>query len=106
MSQKDYLDIPEFMRRNADPAADADRILGRRKHAHYFRDVSHLREIDVYRVLDLFNVTDPCLQHAIKKLLAAGVRGVKPAGRDVLEAVDTLQRWLEMRAEDERRENA
>lgn len=31
---------------------------------------------------------------------------VMPAGRDVLEAVDTLQRWLEMRAEDERRENA
>jgi hypothetical protein len=76
-----------------------------RKHSHYFKDVSRLETIDVYRVLQLFNVTDPCLQHAVKKLLVAGGRGVKAqmgqtVARDVQEAIDTLQRWQEMQHED------
>lgn len=72
-----------------------------RKHSHYFKDVSSLQTVDVYRVLSLFNVTDPCLQHAVKKLLVAGGRGAgKDIGRDVAEAIDTLTRWQEMRAED------
>jgi hypothetical protein len=72
-----------------------------RKHSHYFRDVRHLSEVDVYRVLALFNVTDQAIGHAVKKLLVAGGRGAgKNIGRDIAEAVDTLQRWQEMRAED------
>lgn len=72
-----------------------------RKHSHYFKDVSHLDTVDVYRVLSLFNVTDQALGHAIKKLLVAGGRGAgKDVTRDVQEAVDTLQRFLEMRGED------
>lgn len=69
-------------------------------HEHYFKDVSNLKEIDVYRVLRLFNVTDPCLQHAIKKLLCAGVRGLKDPHRDVQEAIDTLERYKKMEDED------
>jgi hypothetical protein len=71
------------------------------KHSHYFKDVSKLESIDVYRVLSLFSVTDPCLQHAIKKLLVAGGRGGgKDITRDIQEAVDSLTRWQEMRGED------
>lgn len=71
------------------------------KHTHYFKSVAHLDTIDVYRVLSLFNVTDPCLQHAIKKLLVAGGRGAgKDVTRDVQEAIDSLTRWQGMRAED------
>lgn len=70
-------------------------------HEHYFKDVSHLKTIDVYRVLDLFNVTNPCVQHAIKKLLCKGIRGVKDERRDVEEAVSSLVRYLEMQTEDE-----
>src|SRR4051812_18502729 len=71
------------------------------RHPHYHKDVKHLETIDVYRVLNLFNVTDPCLQHAIKKLLVAGGRGAgKNISRDVKEAIDSLQRWQEMRVED------
>lgn len=70
------------------------------KHSHYHKDVSKLDTIDVYRVLALFNVTDPCIQHAVKKLLVAGGRGAKDVSRDIREACDTLQRWQEMRAED------
>jgi hypothetical protein len=71
-----------------------------RKHSHYFRDVSRLREIDVYRVLELFDVTHPSAQHAIKKLMVSGRRGAKNVEQDVREAGDTVNRWLEMIAED------
>lgn len=74
-------------------------------HTHYFKDVSKLGTIDVYRVLKLFNVTDPAIQHATKKLLCAGVRGQKDTYRDVQEAIDTLERWKEMYAEDSRAKN-
>lgn len=70
------------------------------KHNHYHKNVKHLETIDVYRVLQLFGVTDPCLQHAVKKLLCAGQRGVKPVAKDVQEAIDSLIRWQEMMAED------
>lgn len=70
------------------------------QHSHYFQDVSHLDTVDVYRVLQLFKVTDPCLQHAIKKLLVAGGRGVKDQGRDIQEAIDSLERCQAMQAED------
>lgn len=75
--------------------------MNQRKHAHYYRNVSHLSEIDVYRVLDLFGVTDQALGHAIKKLLSPGGRGDgKDFRRDVQEAIDMLTRRLEMLDED------
>lgn len=67
---------------------------------HYFRDVSYLETIDVYRVLQLFGVTDPCIQHAIKKLLVAGRRGSKEYQRDLNEAIISLQRAAEIINED------
>jgi hypothetical protein len=71
------------------------------KHGHYFKPVHKLTHIDVYRVLELFDVTDPCVQHAVKKLLVAGGRGAgKDIGQDIQEAIDTLERWKTMRAED------
>jgi len=72
-----------------------------RKHSHYFRWVGHLRELDIYRVLDLFGVTDHAIGHAIKKLMLPGMRGGgKPTRKDIEEAIDTLQRKLEMMDED------
>ena len=71
------------------------------EYKHYQKPVNHLNWIDVYRVLVLFGVTNPCLQHAIKKLLCAGNRGVKDERRDVEEAVSSLVRYLEMQTEDE-----
>jgi hypothetical protein len=69
------------------------------KHAHYFKRCPY-DSVDVYRVLSLFGVTDPCLQHAVKKLLVAGGRGVKDIGKDVQEAIDTLERFKDMRNEE------
>jgi hypothetical protein len=71
-----------------------------KKHNHYHKDVKHLDFIDVYRVLELFNVTDPCIQHAVKKLLCAGIRGAKSLEKDYGEAQDSIVRALEMIAED------
>jgi len=77
--------------------------MSEQKHNHYFKDVSNLKFIDVYRVLDLFNVVNPCVQHAVKKLLCSGQRGVKDERRDVEEAVSSLVRCLEMQTEDEKK---
>ena len=70
------------------------------KHPHYFKSVKGLAEIDVYRVLFLFGVFDPCIQHAVKKLLVAGNRGGKDVKQDIQEAIDTLERWKQMREEE------
>ncbi len=74
--------------------------MSEQNHDHYFKDVTHLKTIDVYRVLDLFNVTNPCVQHAVKKLLCSGQRGVKDTRQDVQEAITSLLRYLEMQTED------
>lgn len=73
------------------------------KHPHYFKDVGHLLTVDVYRVLDLFQVTDPCIAHAVKKLLLPGGRGGKSMHQDVQEAMDSLLRWQEMQDENDRK---
>ena len=75
--------------------------MSEQNHDHYFKDVTHLKTIDVYRVLDLFNVSNPCVQHAVKKLLCSGQRGVKDTRQDVQEAITSLVRCLEMQTEDE-----
>lgn len=67
-----------------------------RKHRHYFKDVSNIAEIDVYAVLRLFDVTDPCLQHIIKKALCAGKRGHKDMMEDLQNIVDTAIRAVEL----------
>ena len=41
----------------------------------YIVDISKYNKLDIYRILKLYEVNDPCLQHAIKKLLCAGKRG-------------------------------
>jgi len=70
---------------------------------HYYKQVPPgIKTIDVYRVLHMFAVTDPCLQHAIKKLLVAGGRGAgKDITQDIYEAQLSLERYREMRAEEE-----
>ena len=75
--------------------------MSEQNHDHYFKDVTHLKTIDVYRVLDLFGVSNPCIQHAVKKLLCSGQRGVKDTRQDVQEAITSLVRYLEMQTEDE-----
>ena len=74
-----------------------------RKHSHYFKDVRHLDYIDIYQVCKLFEVEDPshCTQHSIKKLLMSGKRGAKDKMKDIIEARDTLNRYLQIEGVEE-----
>ena len=66
----------------------------------YIVDISKYNKLDIYRILKLYEVSDPCLQHSIKKLLCAGNRGVKNQTQDINEAIQSLKRVLEMQGED------
>ena len=69
------------------------------KHNHYFRDCPY-DKIDVYRIIDIFEITDPVAQHILKKCIATGKRGHKDEERDWQDIVDSAQRRLQMLAED------
>jgi trehalose-6-phosphatase len=65
----------------------------------YNREIRPNVWCDVYDVIRAFSVNDPCLQHAIKKLLAAGERGHKDRLEDLQDIVDSVQRAIEMHKE-------
>jgi hypothetical protein len=52
--------------------------------------------VDIYAILDAFEVTCPARQHAIKKLLCAGIRGKGDEGQDIAEARDAVDRAMQM----------
>ena len=52
--------------------------------------------IDVYDVLKAFNVVNPATQHAIKKLLKGGERGFKDVNKDYQEAIESIERAIEL----------
>ena len=52
--------------------------------------------IDVYDVLSSFNVTNPAIAHAVKKLLAGGERGYKSKVLDYEEAIASIKRGIEL----------
>lgn len=52
--------------------------------------------VDVYRVLDAFQVTDPAIQHAIKKMLCTGLRGHKDYLTDIEDSIESLQKSKEL----------
>jgi hypothetical protein len=64
----------------------------------YLRQVPCLvnNRIDVYAVLDAFNVVCPARQHAIKKLLCSGIRGKGDILQDLNEAKDAIERAIQM----------
>ena len=71
-------------------------------YSRYFKTVpKDVSEIDVYAVHSLFKVGESdssgAIKHASKKLLLAGTRtGSKSLHKDITEARDSLNRWLEM----------
>lgn len=57
--------------------------------------------VDVYRVLDAFKTDSAAIDHAIKKLLCAGMRGAKDKRQDYLEAIQSIEAALKL-AEDKK----
>ena len=52
--------------------------------------------VDVYDVLRAWDVRDPAIQHAIKKLLQPGQRGSKSAAQDLREAIGSIERSIQL----------
>lgn len=52
--------------------------------------------VDVYAVLVAFDVTCPAIAHAVKKLLAPGQRGHKDKAQDLREAVQAIERAIQL----------
>jgi len=71
-----------------------------RKHSHYFKPTKEFDEIDTYLLCRIWKVKDDsgALHHALKKMLDAGKRGNKDKLKDIREARDTLNRYLEIEA--------
>lgn len=61
----------------------------------YLRDLKG-KQVDVYDVLNAFEVTCPALQHLIKKALCAGLRGHKDKPQDLQDIVDSANRAKEL----------
>ena len=61
----------------------------------YHRDLKGVT-VDVYDVLKAFEVTDPALQHLIKKALCAGLRGHKNKEQDLQDILDSAKRAVEL----------
>ena len=52
--------------------------------------------VDVYDVLDGFEVTCPALQHLAKKALNIGTRGHKDVMQDLIDIRDSAERAIEL----------
>ena len=62
----------------------------------YQREIKPGVFVDVYDVLQAFNVTNPALQHLVKKALAVGQRGHKDTAEDLQDIVDSALRAQEL----------
>lgn len=52
--------------------------------------------VDVYRVLTAFEVRNPAVAHAVKKLLCAGLRGKADRVQDLKEATDAVTEAIDI----------
>lgn len=71
------------------------------RHVYYWDEggTPHHVHIDVYDVLKAYDVRCPAIQHAVKKLLCCGILGHKDADEDLREAMQAIQRAVELNTE-------
>ena len=62
----------------------------------YKKEIKPGTVVDVYDVLFAFEVTNPAIAHAVKKLLCPGQRHQKTKRQDLLEAQVALNRAIEL----------
>ena len=77
-----------------------EEVVDNKKMSKYDRVIvgkdGHKIIVDVYSVLQAFNITNSATAHAVKKLLAAGSRGYKDIIQDLEEAKASIDRSIEM----------
>jgi hypothetical protein len=67
------------------------------KYPEYFKEIKPGVWIDVYDVIFIFDITNPAIAHAVKKLLLSGLRtGGKPVLKDLDESIDAIERGIEL----------
>lgn len=88
-------DLSEKTHSNSDKEAVPKTETGD-KPANKYKVLCNGVEIDVYDILLAYAVTNPADQHAIKKMLMPGKRGVKNANQDRKEAIQSLERAIEL----------
>ena len=52
-------------------------------------------KLDPYRIIEVYKITHPAHQQAVKKILRAGA-SIKDLNQDINETIEALQRWKEM----------
>jgi len=72
------------------------------KRSKYHVEINPGVWVDVYDVLTAYTVTNPADAHAIKKMLCPGKRGAKSANQDRREAIQSLERAIELESNDDR----
>lgn len=65
----------------------------------YSREIKPGVFVDVYDVLNAFKTGSAAVDHAVKKLLAPGQRGVKSREQDLNEAIASIRRAVEIEGE-------
>jgi len=65
----------------------------------YHREIKKGVLVDVYDILSAFEVVNPAMQHALKKMLAPGKRGAKDTIQDMKEAIQSIERAIELEQE-------
>ena len=86
-------DIINWLRnRTESPAPAAPAAQPRNK---YDREILPGVYVDVYDVLGAFKTNSTAIDHAVKKLLAPGQRGVKDRITDLNEAIESIQREID-----------
>ena len=61
---------------------------------HSVQSLTESTVVDVYSVLEAFQVSCPARQHAIKKLLCSGIRGKGDTLQDLRETRDAVDRAI------------
>ena len=90
--------VDKLLKHVAENTKTPEREFSGKKYEREIHSISgvHSVVVDVYCVLEAFKVECPAVQHAIKKLLCAGLRGKGDVTQDLNEAIDALTRAVQL----------
>lgn len=84
---------------NCEPIRTPEMEIAKNNMRKYHKEVKSGVFVDVYDILNAFEISNPATAHAIKKLLAPGKRGYKDIMQDLEEAIVSINRAIEIERE-------
>lgn len=95
LDEEDFKAVAKYFKASEETLVTEN--IAEKTYPHYYKQLpSDTTHIDIYMILDLFNVGNQGIGHTIKKLLCPGQRHAKSWLQDVTEARDTLNRVIEL----------